>query len=115
MSKFEDKIKEDLGWLMVLCPTLPPKSETEHIEPAAQALSILQSLNMFKILNREPLTSQEMLKLAVAGWIAMKARKVDEQRFHQVLPQSFIHLANFLVDANDNGDNYQKLIQKISA
>ncbi len=105
---FEEQLKDDIGWLMVLCPEMPP---LEQIEPGAQALGIAQSMR------KEGATlfdQKEILKLAIAGWLGMKARQVDEPRFQKTLPFAFIHIANHLVDPKDNGENYQKLIRKLS-
>lgn len=106
-DKLKAKIKDDIKWLMILCPALPPVTE---LEPGAQTLGVFQSLRRGSLDNA--LTQIEVIKLSLAGWIATKARKTDEKRFQEVLPESFIHISNFLVDRNDDGSNYRKLIEK---
>lgn len=106
-DKLKEKLKEDIKWLMILCPALPPVAE---LEPGAQTLGVFQSLKRGS--EASALTQIEVIKLALAGWIATKARKTDEKRFQEVLPESFIHISNFLVDRNDDGSNYRKLLEK---
>jgi len=106
-TEYQEKLKSDIQWLMLVCPEKPA---VDYIEPAAQAIGIIQSFS------RNPKFDQkEIMKLSMAGWIGMKARKADEKRFQETDPYSFIHLANHLVDPNDNGDNYEKLITKLSS
>jgi hypothetical protein len=103
---FEQKLKDDIGWLMLICPERPT---IEQLEPAAQALGIANSLKKNPIYDQK-----DIMKLAMAGCLGAKARQVDEKRFQETLPYAFVHLANFMIDPKDDGQNYQKLIKKMS-
>lgn len=105
MTTFEEKLKNDIEWIMSIYTDMPAM---DLIEPAAQSLGIMQSLSKTPIFDQK-----EIIKISISGWLGAKARKVDEKRFQDTSPYAFLHVANHLVDRDDNGENYQLLITKL--
>jgi hypothetical protein len=97
-------LQEDIQWLLSICQV--PK-DLNYLEPGAHAFSI------FFALQGKELEKSEITKLSMLGIIATTARMNNAERFHQLDPYSFLQVANMLLDEDDNGDNYNKLITKI--
>lgn len=103
---FKTKLKDDITWLNLVCPN-PPTAE--NVEPTAQTLGILKSVNPFI----KGLTHKDIIKLALVGYIASCARKSDESRFQEISPYAYFHLAQFWADA-DNEKEYGEFIKRIT-
>jgi hypothetical protein len=97
-------LEEDTIWLLSICKK--PES-LKYLEPSAHAFSIFLSLQ------GKEYTEQEIAKLSMIGIVATTARLNDNDKFHHLDPQSFVQVANALLDEEDTGENYNKLISKI--
>lgn len=97
-------LEEDTIWLLSICKK--PES-LKYLEPCAHAFSIFFSLQ------GKSYTEIEIAKLSMVGIVATTARMNDNDRFHNLDPQSFLQVANALLDEEDTGENYNKLIAKI--
>lgn len=97
-------LEEDVLWLMSICKK--PNS-LKYLEPGAHVVSILSALQGVSY------TEEEIAKLSMVGIIATTARMNNEERFHNLDPQSFLQVANNLLDEEDDGKNYNKLVSKI--
>jgi hypothetical protein len=106
LEESEKLTKENLEWLRSLVPTLPDLS---FLEPTIQTLALINQANQ--------LSTDTMVVMAVAGFIATKARTVNEKRFQEVQPGDYIQHAYILLKVSRNeapteGD-YLYLIQKL--
>ena len=99
-------LESDVEWLTSICKK--PES-LKFLEPTAHAFSI------FFALQGKMLDEQELAKLAMVGIVATTARIVDKDKFHMVDPQAFLQISNFMLDEEDDGKNYNKLLSKILA
>ena len=100
-------LEDDVTWLLMICKKPKKPSDFNYLEPTAHAFSIFFSLQG-KIYDE-----QEIAKLAMVGIVATTARMNDNDRFHNLDPQSFLQVANVLLDESDTGENYNKLVSKI--
>jgi hypothetical protein len=97
-------LEEDVTWLLSICKK--PES-LKYLEPSAHAFSIFLSMQ------GKTFDDLEIAKLSMVGIVATTARLNDNDRFHNLDPQSFLQVANMLLDEEDNGENYNKLVSKI--
>ena len=72
--------EENLKWLGAIVPTLP---DLAFIEPTVQAMALINKNSKF--------STDELIMIGVAGFIATKARIVDEERFLSISPGEYIH------------------------
>ena len=99
-------LREDIEWLLSICQK--PK-DLKYLEPCAHAFSVFFSLQ-----GNSPYAPDEIAKLSMVGIIATTARMNNEDKFHQLDPQSFLQVANILLDDEDlDGIRYNLLIGKI--
>lgn len=107
LSEIQEKLKSDVDWLYLICP-LPPKPE--EVEYAVQAFSILQCVNS----RISQLDKFDFARLAIAGWLAAKARKADEERFQTLDVFAFFNVAYAWTDPTDTeGVGYGEFINRI--
>jgi hypothetical protein len=106
MSKEEEQLKNDITWLMSLFQQAPAQAD---IEVAAQAIGIWKSINP----NLSSLERKDIVKIAITGWLASLARKQDKERLDQLNPFAFYHVAHFIADNDDTGEEYKKFIGKV--
>jgi len=102
-----DEMKEDLRWLSLVCPEIP---KMENIEIAAQTLGILQTVNPFL----KSIERSDIMLLSLVGYIASKARQADQERFNQVSPYTYFHLAYAWRGTDEDGEKYPDFIKRIS-
>lgn len=102
-----DQMKEDLRWLSLVCPEVP---KLEDIEISAQTLGILQTVNPFL----KNIERSDIMLLALVGYIASKARQADQERFNQVSPYTYCHLAYAWRGTDEDGKKYPDFIKRIS-
>ena len=105
-EEFKEKMKEDIRWLQLACPKSPA---AEDIEPQSQTLGIMMAVNPFL----KNLTHRDIIKLSMVGYIASHARKVDEERFQQVSPYAYFHLAHYWTEPEDE-EGYGEFVKRIS-
>ena len=103
------KVEEDFDWLVELFPQLP---EVTFLEP------IVQSLAIFNAANNISLQNEDLLAVAMSGFVATRARVVDEERFMQVDPHTYLQFAYMLTQAfmlNKETDNedYKEFMRRI--
>lgn len=97
-------LEDDLIWLMSICKK---PSSLKYLEPSAHVISILS------LMQGTSYTDEEIAKLSMVGIVATTARLNNEERFHTLDPRSFLQVANILLDEEDDGKNYNKLVAKI--
>lgn len=98
-------LEQDVEWLISICKK---PASLKYLEPSAHAFSIYFSLQ------NKQYSEEELAKLSMMGIVATTARLNDADKFHTLDPQSFLQVANMLLDEDDNGDNYNKLMAKIT-
>jgi hypothetical protein len=86
-----EKFTKNLKWLETLVPTLP---DLAFIEPTVQSLALINHSNKF--------SNDLMIMIGVAGFIATKARVVDESRFQDITPTEYLHHAYILLKLSRN-------------
>jgi hypothetical protein len=97
-------LEQDVEWLVSICKK---PASLKYLEPSAHAFSI------FFALQNKSYDEQEVAKLSMMGIVATTARLTDNDKFHSIDPQAFLQVANMLLDEEDDGTNYNKLIGKI--
>ncbi len=97
-------LEDDVTWLLSICKK---PASLKYLEPCAHAFSIFFSLQ------GKVFEEQEIAKLSMMGIVATTARMTDNDKFHNLDPQSFLQVANVLLDEEDTGKNYNKLVSKI--
>jgi hypothetical protein len=85
-EELRSSTEENLKWLGALVATLP---DLAFIEPTVQAMAIINKNSKF--------SNDELIMIGVAGFIATKARIVDEERFQTITPGEYIHHAYVLL------------------
>ena len=105
-------LEEDITWLLSICKK--PES-LKYLEPTAHAFSIFFALRKDIDPNRESeYTELEVAKLSMVGIVATTARLNDNNKFHSLDPQSFLQVANMLLDEKHDGTNYAALVKKVT-
>lgn len=97
-------LEDDVTWLLSVCKK--PES-LKYLEPCAHAFSIFFSMQ------GKEYKEDEIAKLSMMGIVATTARMNDNNRFHNLDPQSFLQVANALLDEADTGEHYNALVSKI--
>jgi hypothetical protein len=82
-STEETNSLENLKWLASIAPSMP---ELSFIEPVAQAMALINT----------KYTNDEIIIIGTSGFIATKARVVDEERFQKITPSEYFHHAYIL-------------------
>ena len=101
----ENTLEQDVTWIMERCPKL---NSLAVLEPSAQAIAILFAIN-----GENPFTDMELAKLSLVGILAMHIRQIDAEKFTTLSPFAYLQVANYYLDQEDTGKNYEGLIQKI--
>lgn len=105
-TEFKKKLADELRWLQMVCPE-PPNIEV--IESTCQSFGILKAVNPFL----RKYEKNDIIKISLIGHIASKAREVDENRFQEISPYAYFHLAHYFVEPEDDGQEYAKFVKKM--
>lgn len=89
----------------------PP--DIKILEPSIQSLSIL-----FSYIEKN-ISEQDLLIIATAGYVAMKARLQDENKFLEISPKTYFEYAHYLCDVVYNEteateENFHKFLENIN-
>jgi len=103
------KVEEDFDWLVELFPEIP---DLKYLEP------IIQSLAIFNAANRINLTNDDLMVVALSGFVATRARVVDDKRFldidpHTYLQFSFLLCNGFIFKREINDEDFKSFIARI--
>ena len=107
------KNKEDLVWLLkCMCNEAP---DIKFIEPTMQSLSLLYATK-----NNSELEHEDLVKLSLSGFIAMRARMVDENKFTEIHPFLYYQAAQYLMHTSyemgeDTEQEFLNFIEKIKS
>lgn len=111
MDDIETKTFEDVKWLIKSFPKAP---DVKFLESSVQAFAIFQSMNPGISWDEH-----DLIKLTLAGYIATRARMLDEEKFLSIDPHVYYQVAQYLVERDykglpDTPDNFKNFINKIS-
>lgn len=103
------KVEEDFEWLVELFPDIP---EIKYLEPNIQSLAVFNAANGIN------LTNEDLIVIAVAGFVATRARVVDDKRFleldpHTYLQFSFLLCNGFIFKKEINDEDFKDFIARI--
>lgn len=107
----EEKYKDDILWIIKCMNNNAP--DVKFLEPTIQSLSLLYATK-----NIPSLEHKDIIKMALSGFIAMRARMVDGVRFSEIHPFLYYQASQYLMkkDYNigeDNEQEFQEFIEKI--
>lgn len=110
MTTLEEKAFEDVKWLIKSFPKAP---DVKFLEAGIQSFAILQGMNPG--LNWD---EHDLIKLTLAGYIATRARMIDEERFNTIDPHVYYQVAQYLVERDykgqaDTPENFEKFMKKV--
>ncbi len=110
MDTNETKIFEDVKWLI---KTFPKAPDVQFLESGIQSFAIFMSMN--PSLNWD---EHDLIKLTLAGYIATRARMIDEAKFTTIDPHVYYQVAQYLVERDykgqpDTPENFEKFMRKI--
>ena len=91
MEDIINKTKEDFKWLLSSAPTAP---NLVHLEGTIQAFALLLGQNN-KI---SECKYEDLIKVALGGFIANRARLLDEERFLDIPPTTYYQAAQYLME-----------------
>jgi hypothetical protein len=111
METHEEQTFEDVKWLIKSFPTAP---DVKFLESGIQAFAIFQGVNLG--INWD---EHDLIKLTLAGFIASRARMLDEERFSNISPHVYYQVAQYLVERDykgqpDTPENFEMFIRKIT-
>jgi hypothetical protein len=109
----EEKNKKDIVWLLHCMNNSAP--DMKFLEPTIQSLSLIYATK-----NEPIFTHEDLIKMSLSGFIAMRARMVDESRFSDVHPFLYYQAAQLLMEKDysigvDNEEEFNKFIEKIKS
>lgn len=84
-----ENIEKQVEWLLSVV-SRPP--EIKFLEQSIQTLAIFFAFNNIEI------EEKHIVILALAGHIAMRARLADEEKFLEVIPESYFQVAHYFCD-----------------
>lgn len=104
------KIEEDFDWLVEIFPQIP---EVTFLEPIVQSLAIFNAANGINISN------DDVMIVAVAGFVATRARVIDEDRFMNVFPTTYLQFAflicnGFIFKRELTDDDFKEFLARIN-
>ena len=102
-------IMADFNWVLE-CNKTPP--DIKFLEPTIQSISLLYALK-----NNDALDDQDLVKLALSGYVTMRCRLVDEERFKNIDPHLYLQIAQLLAGKYYEGfeDVFENFIEKIKS
>jgi hypothetical protein len=100
----QEQLQKDIEWIYSICKC---PEDLKILEPTAQTIGIINSLKNIEY------SFEEIMKLSLMGILATQCRMTDEKRFNEIHPTAFLQVANAMLDPDDNGNNYSKLVEKI--
>lgn len=103
------KVEEDFEWLVELFPDIP---DIKFLEPNIQSMAIFNAANGIN------LTNEDLMVIALSGFVASRARVVDDQRFldidpHTYLQFSFLLCNGFIFKREINDEDFKLFIARI--
>lgn len=106
----EEKTVEDVKWLIKSFPKAP---DVKFLESGIQSFAIFQGMN--PSINWD---EHDLIKLTLAGFIAMRARMIDETRFNTIDPHIYYQVAQYLVERDYSGhadtpENFEIFMKKV--
>jgi hypothetical protein len=110
MDNTENKTFEDVKWLIKSFPRAP---DVKFLEAGIQSFAIFQGIN--SSINWD---EHDLIKLTLAGYIAARARMLDENRFTEIDPHVYYQVAQYLVERDykglpDTPENFEKFMGKV--
>lgn len=110
MDTIEEKTFEDVKWLIKSFPKAP---DVKFLETGIQSFAIFQGLN-----SKIDWDEHDLIKLTLAGYIATRARMLDESRFTSIDPHVYYQVAQYLVERDykgqaDTPENFEKFMKKV--
>ena len=108
-DELRKKVEEDFDWLVEIFPQIP---EVTFLEP------IIQSLAIFNAANNINLKNEDLVVLAVAGFVATRARVLDEKRFMEIFPNTYLQFAfllsnGFIFKKEITDDDFKEFLDRI--
>lgn len=110
MDNIEQKVVDDVKWLVKLFPTAP---DVKFLESSIQSFAIFMGINP-----SIQWDEHDLIKLTLAGYIAARARMIDEDRFTNIYPHVYYQVAQYLVEKDykgvpDTPENFERFMKKI--
>jgi hypothetical protein len=110
MDTTDNKTFEDVKWLIKSFPKAP---DVKFLESGIQSFAIFHGLNPMIDWDEH-----DLIKLTLAGFIAARARMMDEERFNTIEPHVYYQVAQFLVERDykgqdDTPENFEKFMRKV--
>lgn len=110
MDTNDEKTFDDVKWLIKSFPKSP---EVKFLEAGIQAFAIFQGIN-----SNIQWDEHDLIKLTLAGYIAARARMIDEARFATIDPHVYYQVAQYLVERDykglsDTQENFELFINKV--
>jgi hypothetical protein len=110
MSNEDEQIIDDVKWLIKIFPKSP---DVKYLESGIQSFAIFMGMNP-----TIDWDEHDLIKLTLAGYIASRARMMDEQRFSSISPHIYYQVSQYLVERDykgqtDTPENFDSFIKKI--
>jgi hypothetical protein len=110
-EKAEKKLYEDMKWLIQLFPKAP---DVRMLESSIQSFALFMAINARTI----KWDDHDLIKLTLAGYIATRARMVDENKFTSIDPLMYYQVAQYMVDRDykgipDTPENFKSFLDKV--
>lgn len=111
MDDIINKTTEDFKWLVSSTPTAP---SIAHLESSIQAFALLSAVNY----NNVAWKHADFIKMALGGFIANRARLLDEDRFVDIPPTTYYQVAQYLMERDykmpeDTEENFKEFFDRI--
>jgi len=111
MEDIIKKTQEDFKWLLSSAPTAP---NIAHLEGTVQSFALLLGQNN-KI---SEWNYEDLIKVALGGFIANRARLLDEERFLEIPPTTYYQVAQHLMErdynlSEDTEENFKEFLDRI--
>lgn len=105
--------KDNLLWILGCMNHSAP--DIKFLEPTIQSISLLYATKSEPILDQE-----DVVKIALSGFIAMRARMVDESRFNEIHPFLYYQASQILMKKDydmgtDSEEVFNNFIEKIKS
>lgn len=109
-TELEQKTFDDMKWLLQMFPKSP---DVKFLETGIQSFALFMTANP-KISWDE----HDLIKLTLAGFVATRARMVDEEKFNTIDPFVYYQVAQYLVERDykgqpDTPENFKAFIDKV--